>query len=281
MKVYEDGFLLLVTTESGKTLQETNGKVDLPFGDKFSIKLRNKNNKDAVCHLFVNGESVIKNQMYGGIIVRANSTIKIDRFIDNLDEGEEFRFVKLSSGKVKDAGEPENGCIEARFYLLKEEPKIDIIKRIDEIRYVPYYPISPWQYPYPYYPYYPYTIRWNDNWVWTDHTVTNGTYCNTTGGVEYKPSVSISERRPLSDGKLRRSMKPYGAVVEGNVSKQKFESSPTIEVEKDAVILKIALVGYEQKHVEPSVLCCKTCDFVCDYNTKYTFCPKCGDRLIK
>lgn len=113
---YLNGFVMSIVKD-GSAVREEKRKVVLPFESEYAVKLHNKNNRTAVCDLFINGDDVSE----GGFVVHANSFVNIERFLGgNLNSGKRFKFAKLSSPQVKDKDNFENGVVEARFRLVKD-----------------------------------------------------------------------------------------------------------------------------------------------------------------
>jgi hypothetical protein len=117
--VYSNKFVMCVLVDGHPQEELANGVVKLPFGQEYSLRFRNKNDRRAVVKIYVDGENVSG----GGYVIPANDHIDIKR---HHDKDRAFKFVELNSPEAVDAGkngpnpEKSKGLIEARFYLEKE-----------------------------------------------------------------------------------------------------------------------------------------------------------------
>ncbi len=113
-----EGYVVSIL-QNNQTITEQGGKVTLPFGSEYEIRLRNKTRKRAVVDAYIDGEIAAK-----GIVVNANDSIDLERYVKNtghaLLKGARFKFVPLGDSRVEDKGEPENGILEVRWYPEKE-----------------------------------------------------------------------------------------------------------------------------------------------------------------
>ena len=115
--MYSNKFVVVVIVD-GKIQQETqNGICEIPFGSHYTVRLRNKNSKRAICKLSIDNESV------GDFIIPANSHIDIEcpTHVDR-----KFRFAALDSEAAYDQGknahfeQGHHGLIKAEFALERE-----------------------------------------------------------------------------------------------------------------------------------------------------------------
>jgi hypothetical protein len=94
----------------------------IPFGSCYTLRLRNKNSRQAACKLFIDGEKMCK----GGIIVPANSYRDIDCSTVTLQK---FKFVDLQSVDAQEHGKDQSnvsrqmGLIVAQWHLEVERPR--------------------------------------------------------------------------------------------------------------------------------------------------------------
>ena len=110
--MYKDGFVVSIFRE-GNVLREIDGKVYIPFDSEYKVRLRNRNNFECACDLYIDSKKVSN---LGEMIIPGNESVDLERFIDHsLTDGKKFLFVPVSDSRVEDKGEPENGWIEARF----------------------------------------------------------------------------------------------------------------------------------------------------------------------
>lgn len=76
----------------GKIMREDGENVHLPFGGEYSILLKNLNTVRALVNIEIDGQDVCD----GGLIINANQTVDLERFIlnNNLNEGPRFKFIE-------------------------------------------------------------------------------------------------------------------------------------------------------------------------------------------
>jgi len=251
---------------NGKPQKElNNGVVKLPFGEIYSLRFRNKNNRRAVVKFYIDGENVSGN----GYIIPANDYVDIER---HHDKDRQFKFVSLESEEAVDFGkngpnhDKSKGVIEARFYLEKEKPIKIVEEHHHHHHYRPRTPIVPPYVP----PYQPY---------WFDGTGQNSPYIKGGGGsgITCSSNASLfsgpSINTPLDFSNLQDSVPSAnlqeGCTVEGGISGQSFHSVH-IDVEEDFVALKIVLMGYEGV-VEEVVIT----------RSEVSFCENCGAKKAK
>lgn len=114
--MYRNKFVVVVIVD-GKIQQETaSGTCEIPFGSQYTIRLRNRNSKRAVCNLYIDGENVSG----GGFIIEANSHVDIERPVHS---NRKFLFDSIDSENAYDQGKNahfenyNHGLIEAKFAL--------------------------------------------------------------------------------------------------------------------------------------------------------------------
>ena len=87
--------LAVAIKSSSKILREFKDTVYIPFGSEYSIFIKNLNSVRAVVHITIDGTDVAP----GGVVVNANSSIDLERFIKNgnLLEGNRFKFIERTA----------------------------------------------------------------------------------------------------------------------------------------------------------------------------------------
>jgi len=151
--VYNQRFVVSVLV-NGEILKENpDGSVSIPFGAEYALKFRNKHrDRRAVVKLFIDGEE----QSKGGYVIPPNDSKIIER---NSYVARKFRFVAQDSTASQDMGKDQtnsegfNGVVEARFYLEKEQPKVQEVHHHHHHHPRPVRNPRPWM-PQPIYPYY-------------------------------------------------------------------------------------------------------------------------------
>jgi len=96
--MYDNGFVVAIRVQD-RFVEEKNGNFVVPFDSEYSIRLKNRNNRKAIARIYIDGEEVNK---LGSFILDANSSLDLERFVADLNEGDKFKFVPLSNSKVKD-----------------------------------------------------------------------------------------------------------------------------------------------------------------------------------
>lgn len=142
--MYNKQFVLAVLN-NGSPVREIEGRITLPFGSEYKIRLKNKNNVRAKARVWIDGRQV---SGLGDFILHAGETLDLERFLDaSMSEGNRFKFVPLSDKRVNDPTDSENGIVKVEFYL-EEVFKIDYNIPTYPIKPLPHYPkaSSPWGY---------------------------------------------------------------------------------------------------------------------------------------
>lgn len=256
--MYNDGFVVAIKVGDRFVEEKSNGNFVVPFNSEYTVRLKNRNNRNAVAKVYIDGEEV---NGLGSFILDSNSTLDLERFVDKLDSGNKFRFVPLSNSGVKDKNNGENGIIEARFQLVKPVEKPIIYNDHHHHHH---------HYDFPRYNTWPY----KDDIVWCNNTTGKGMSSPT---VTYNASnmdccVDTGSAGPLMASDTK------GATVQGSKSGQKFSYSYVGELEARETVIRVQLVGssddvlkdyYEKKH-------CSSCGK--KYVTGDVFCSSCGNK---
>lgn len=120
--MYRDSYIVALMV-GGKIQKESDdGSVLIPFGSEYVIRLKNKLRKRAVADVWLDGRVAAK-----GIVIDANGTVDLERFVadGNLSEGKRFKLARLEDPKVEQPNDSENGIIEVNFYPEKDEPVVE------------------------------------------------------------------------------------------------------------------------------------------------------------
>jgi hypothetical protein len=237
---YSNKFVVAIIKD-GKFLKElNNGSVPIEFNSEYTIRLRNKHHKRAICKLFIDGENVSE----GGFIIGANSHVDIER---PANVSKKFKFVDLNSDEAHDFGkngpnhDKTKGLIEAHFALESE---------MQLVPYVPYIPTTPWK------PYNPFEPRWiNPQYLYTSHGSAEPNTKQTMYGS--KASLNSLTLRSISldccsynppdqsqiEAKCDTGLRD-GATVEGSQSSQRF-SSTYFQDDGNWTTIKVFLQGFD------------------------------------
>ena len=107
---------------NGKILREIKDTVLLPFGNEYSILLKNLNTTRAVVNIFIDGDNVVP----GGLVLEPGKECDLERSIknNNLTEGNKFKFIERTAA-VEDGPRGiklEDGLIRIEFQFEKFVP---------------------------------------------------------------------------------------------------------------------------------------------------------------
>lgn len=122
MMAYKDSYIVALLVDGKIQKESKDGIVLLPFGSEYVIRLKNKLRKRAVADIWIDGKASAT-----GIVVDANGTVDLERFVSdgNLSEGKKFKLVRVNDPKVDQPDDSENGSIEVNFYPEKDAPVIE------------------------------------------------------------------------------------------------------------------------------------------------------------
>lgn len=118
------GKMAFAVKVAGKILREHGEAVYLPFGSEYTLLIKNLNNRRACVRITLDGQEVVD----GGLIVNANSSIDLERFVKpgQLEKGNRFKFIERT-GKVEATRgiQLEDGILRVEFEFEKEYPKYE------------------------------------------------------------------------------------------------------------------------------------------------------------
>ena len=238
----------------------------IKVGSEYSLFIKNLNTKKAVVNITIDGTDICE----GGIVVYANDSVDIERFVKNHDSGNRFKFIERTAGVEAGRGVGvEDGLIRVEFQFERPQPVIS---------WGPQYT--------------GYHINPMEQDVWTSGPTTGvpvkKSSFNTSnmGGILRGSSYSTDAQ--VTTQSINRvetlSTNDAGITVEGSVSDQKFQtvSDFPLEAEKHVMILKLVGV-HNDKPVEVVTPTrqkpkCVTCKRVNKATAK--FCTECGTSLI-
>lgn len=231
---------------NGYPLKEDSGKIFMPFGSDYSIRLKNKHNEACVAKLFIDG--VVTNKL-GDFIIQPNSSIEIDRFVDkSLDKGEKFKFVEISNKEVDDPTSEENGIVRVEFRL-GEKITNDVWADVHQYFYNTY------QYP--------------DN-----NTIKDFYASDTARNIKYTTN-SNSVVCGMSANSC--SKKSDGATIRGDESKQNF-SYGFVELSDEVITMELKIAGVVTNNNKRDKYCS-----LCGTNIRSIdrYCFNCGRRITR
>lgn len=124
--------MVAVVACGGRILRErdVNGdsaSVFLPFSSEYSIRLKNLQSRSALVRISIDGESVLGNHS-NGLIIRPNSELELERFLERMDKGNRFKFIKKTQQIADHRGDRlDDGIIRIEWQY--EEPNLYRVKR--------------------------------------------------------------------------------------------------------------------------------------------------------
>jgi hypothetical protein len=313
---YSERFVMSILVNGRSQPESPDGSITIPFGCEYIIRFKNQHrDRRAVVKLFIDGTEMSK----GGYVVPPRSFKDIER---NSYSPKRFKFVAPDSRESEAAGkdtintEGFNGVIEARFYLEKEQPKVEEVHHHHHHHH-DHYPYVPPR-PYPWWAqkhtlggatgssigdYDMETHAKSINTLDSSPTVTCSV--NAAGAAPTPPpapasmgfaSADMASAAPapaplgediacfkrISIPLERRSMKREtvaGVTVEGGYSSQTFRAV-AIELEEQCTVVKLLLKGYHPDPAElPKVVeegVVVPDDEVTPTTTVTAYCPNCG-----
>ena len=308
---YSNKFAVAVKT-NGKIMREYGTEVFIPFGTEYSLLLKNLNSRKAVTQISIDGKDIGHR-----VIINANDSVEIERFIDELDKGYKFRFIEKTKEISDYRGDKiDDGIIRIEYWFEKEIINQPVINPYP-VYPVPYISPSPWIIPINPNPWNQPYGTWCDNGgmaVGSSDGSTNVRSLN----MNYKgvPSDSsyysqpISSTTNLNNPLISKETQDYcdmldrfenkptskrivmkdkvlndnGITVNGNDSNQKFTYGYTNELEEHSSVITLQLKGQtESNKVEKPIavntrIRCTSCGK--NGRSGQRFCDKCGTRLV-
>lgn len=237
-----------VVKVGGKIVREHDSVCRIPFGEEYSILLKNLNCVKAFVKIQIDGKDVLNNY---GIILDPNSDTEIEGFFDGYMVSHKFKFIKKTKEIQNFRGDRvDDGMIRIEYTF--EKP---------EILQYNYWTSKP--NPYPWIPKLYYSNICNN-------ISTNvNSLCNSTEKVE-----DISS--PLED---------EGITVKGNFSNQRFTYGNIGPLENNSEVIVLYLKGTNSygKKVKKAIATnekvrCGICGRVSKSSSQ--FCNNCGNSLI-
>ena len=140
--------LVVCLKVNGKVLREHQGAVLLPYSSEYSILVKNLNSVRAEVDLTIDGRAVFPNS---SLIVGANSETTVERFVENNNSGNRFKFIERTGNIENHRGvKADDGLIRVAFRFEKVVqafiPPFKIIEHHhyhDKYGHPPYVPHSP------------------------------------------------------------------------------------------------------------------------------------------
>lgn len=275
---YKKAFVAAIKV-GGKILRETQDRVELPFGSEYSILLKNLDTVRMQARISIDGKDAT-----GWLVIQPGSDIEVERFIEDLDRGNRFKFIERTERIEQHRGiKIEDGLVRIEF---KREKMYDLPRITYTYSYPNYWP------PVGIYG----GINQTVNTVNDGHTVKLGGLSgvlrgdssfqgmqSSSGALMYM-AQSVQDYAQGNQNTSADVQNEAGITVPGSISEQKFVSVLGFETERAEVIV-LNLVGSKSgipvkvaKTVQVK-LACETCGKKNKSSAK--FCIECGTSLEK
>ena len=270
---------------NNKVLREFGDKVLVPFGSEYAISIKNHDVRRVIAHITIDGKDAVP----GGLVISANQTVDLERFVNDMNQGNRFKFIERTGSIEQHRGiKADDGLVRIEYEFEKVYPKFELPKK--------------WEDP----GYYPRPNPWSGQPYWNQ---IGGTVCDSsdvpTKGITrgivgslgsasgasatYSANAVSTQAAfgPTSAAGFINCSAPAneaGITVPGSVSDQKFQycSSFATDGEKHVIILHLVGETEDNKPVEKPVTVkhkpkCVTCGRTNKATAK--FCTNCGTAL--
>lgn len=257
--MYVDKFVVAIKV-NGRVLRESGDTVSLPFGSEYSILIKNLNSVRSQINVSVDGQDVA-----GNLVIPANSSLELERFIrnGNLTEGNRFKFIQRTSEVEAHRGiGAEDGLVRVEAFRERVQKFVDVP--------IPRYYDDPIPVPRPYYP------PWNNPRYWENERSVNTTMASTANTVAYD---SIGNAGAAAADSL-----DSGITAAGSISNQKFRHVSGFPLETPSTVLVLRLRGaIGGQPIETPITVerkpeCGMCGKSNDATSQ--FCDRCGAGLV-
>ena len=262
--MYQSKFSAAIKAE-GKVLREFGDTVRIPFGQEFSVLLKNLNSVRAQVAVSIDGESVIGNNK---LVINANETFDLTRYIKNgnLTSGNRFKFIERTP-EIEDfrGAKIDDGIVRIEFQFEKLSALGNLLGN-------------------------PGTFFDHSNSRWPQHNdyqLSKGLNRSLGGTKGYSGEASASMTRGFTGNStmdFMNQVSDVGITVPGSISNQEFRSVQGFAVESETHVIAIKMVG-EVQNVEVTKPItvktsnkCPTCAFMNNYRANY--CSRCSTALL-
>lgn len=290
--MYKENFVVAIKTKNGKILRELDESVTLPFGEEYSIILKNLNSRKAVVNISIDGQDVLDNDQ---LLIKPNSETELKGFLTGNIVKNRFKFIKKTKEISDYRGDRVDDSlirVEYRFEKKCVTERVDIEYHNHEI------------------PYHPHDISYYDHsrkllrrapHIGTRIVDRSGTdnsnsrdYSNISCynfSSDLAPTASKTNLGKVtctssSDLGICDIPKPEeGITVKGSKTTQHFTEAYVGELEESSSVIVLKLKGYttKQEYVVVPItvktkLTCETCGKKSKSSAK--FCARCGTSLV-
>jgi len=271
---------------NGKILREKGSEVLLPFNVEYSILLKNLAARAASVKIDIDGQDVLRGR---ALVIKPKESIEIERFFDQADQGNRFRFIQKTQEISDYRGDRiDDGCVRIEFTFIRDEELQNIAI---EHHHHYHWHYRPWVDLYPY-PYYEYPVITCDNSTYVPESITyrnSDTFMNTPKAQDIVQSSIHSRCTSMNYCNTPFCATPLvpkeGITVPGSISQQKLpEVKQPTNLEDASYVIIFTLKGYhkggtvQKPNTVDSKLKCSTCGLSSRSDAMY--CSKCGTYLL-
>ena len=278
--MYSNKFIATIKC-SNKILREQGNEIIVPFGNEYSIFLKNLESRKALVKITIDGKDI-----GSSLIVDAGRSMCIERFITNNEQGNRFKFINKTEDIIRHRGDRiDDGIIKVEFTFEQEKPNVIYHTTIHH----------DYSYPYYYYPSYPDRRRYfNDGNMSISNnrrhnSFSEGVTYNNSNNITYKAAYTSNVSSRCSESSLNSLPSKInaneGITVKGSPSFQKFIGDTIGNLEENTYSIVLILKGYNRKEqiaTKPILvrekLQCETCGKTSKSDAHY--CKFCGTFLV-
>lgn len=255
---YKNNFVASIKSH-GKILREIDNQVILPFQSEYSILLKNLDSRKASVFISIDGQDVL----YGkSLILNPDTTFELERFVDSLNQGNKFKFIKKTQEISDHRGDKiDDGLIRVEYRFEKYKQEFPI--QSPTIWFQPSYPSYPWR------------------TYCTNNLNIGRAVGNTTGTAVMANNVTLTSSNSNSNIKcsaLLNNKVEDGITVQGSKSEQQFNHGYIGELEENSHVIVIGLKGSGKIDTPITVKTKFQCP-TCGRFSKGKFCGNCGTSL--
>jgi len=119
--MYKNKLICVVKDSNGKILREYDDTVYIPFGNEYTLSLKNLENRKAVASIKIDGIDVLDENQ---IVLYPGIETPLERFIinNNFNKGNKFKFIEKTQEISNFRGDRiDDGLIEIKFQFEKEK----------------------------------------------------------------------------------------------------------------------------------------------------------------
>lgn len=266
--VYQNKIVLAVKAR-GKVLRERDGVVTLPFGEEYSLLIKNLHSVRIQVKASIDGDDVTEDTR---LIIDPNSEMELERFIrnGNMKAGNRFRFIERSAAVEAHRG------IKADDGIVRVETWVEHVQQFVNVPLVTYYPdYRPW-------PYWPHDRRRQPRHYGSNDFLRSSSLTSSASGNQINYTATSSSA-PAAFNCNVNNLSEVGVTVPGSVSHQQFHTVMNFPVEPTSNVIVLQLrgtVGTVQVQ-EPLTVKAKTLCVTCGRSNKQTskYCAQCGTAL--